>query len=155
MALGERRSRAARAISEQMASRSALLVMYPAAPASSPAATSDSSSNADSRTTGTSERERASALMRSMPSMPGMRTSMTATSGSWRRMSASAVAPSPASATISKPPAMRRARMIPWRNSGWSSATTTRTRGGSSRSGVSGTAGEVSVVASMMSSISW
>src|SRR5690606_2866885 len=61
-----------------------------------------------------------------MPSLSGMRTSMTTSSALQVRAIRTACSPSPASPTTSNPSAVR-AIDSPMRNSGWSSATTTLT----------------------------
>ena len=62
----------------------------------------------------------------SRPSIPGMRMSISTTSGRVRRTASTASSPSAASATTSMPSAVRIIRK-PVRTSAWSSATTTRT----------------------------
>ena len=65
-------------------------------------------------------------LVAVMPSMPGMRTSISATSTRWALRAVMAVAPSAASATTSRSPADDRMVRSPARTSGSSSTSSTR-----------------------------
>jgi hypothetical protein len=68
----------------------------------------------------------ASLRVASMPSMPGIRMSISTTSGSWSRATDTAASPSAASPTTSMSGAESRIITSPVRIAAWSSATTTR-----------------------------
>jgi hypothetical protein len=85
-----------------------------------------SSSNVVSMITRVAGDSAAMVWVASMPSMPGMRMSITTTSGRSRLVSWTAWAPVPASPATSTPGVPSMTMRRPARISGWSSASTTR-----------------------------
>ncbi len=113
-------------IAERISSNAMSLTRKPLAPARSEPYTYSSSSNVVSIRTCTSLVSAVICRVASMPSMSGMRMSITTTSGRASSTSRTASAPVPASPAISRSGVSATSTRSPARISGWSSASTIR-----------------------------